>query len=66
MLVKADSNASQPWSWSTLATVCQKINDGACIISAKRRYDTAVRDFTFANPSRPFKMRGLFSPLPAA
>ena len=44
----------------------QKIGDAACIISAKRRYDVAVRDFTFTNPSRPFKMRGLFSPLPAA
>jgi tetratricopeptide (TPR) repeat protein len=62
----ADANASQPWGWSTLAAACQKINDGACIISAKRRYDAAVRDFTFTNPSRPFKMRGLFSPLPAA
>ena len=62
----ADSNATQPWGWSTLAAACQKINDGACIISAKRRYDAAVRDFTFTNPSRPFKMRGLFSPLPAA
>jgi tetratricopeptide (TPR) repeat protein len=62
----ADSNGSQPWGWSTLAAVCQKINDGACIISAKRRYDAAVRDFTFTNPSRPFKMRGLFSPLPGA
>ncbi len=62
----ADSNASQPWGWSTLAAVCQTINDGACIISAKRRYDVAVRDFTFTNPSRPFKMRGLFSPLPGA
>ena len=62
----ADSNASQPWGWSVLAGVCQKVNDGACLISAKRRYDAALRDFTFSNPSRPFKMRGLFSPLPAA
>ncbi len=62
----ADANGSQPWGWETLAMTCQKIGDGACIISAKRRYDVAVRDFTFTNPSRPFKMRGLFSPLPAA
>ncbi len=62
----ADANASQPWGWETLAMTCQKIGDSACIISAKRRYDAAVRDFSFTNPSRPFKMRGLFSPLPAA
>ncbi len=61
----ADRNASQPWGWSTLAATCQKVGDAACIISAKRRYDVAIRDFTFANPSRPFKLRGLFSPLPS-
>ena len=62
----ADANGSQPWGWNTLAVACQRIGDAACIVSAKRRYDVAVRDFTFTNPSRPFKMRGLFSPLPAA
>ena len=62
----ADANGSQPWGWNTLAVACQRIGDAACIISAKRRYDVSVRDFTFTNPSRPFKMRGLFSPLPAA
>ena len=62
----ADGNGSQPWGWSTLVALCQKVNDGACVISARRRYDVAVRDFTFTNPSRPFKMRGLFSPLPGS
>jgi tetratricopeptide (TPR) repeat protein len=62
----ADANGAQPWGWETLAMTCQKIGDAACIISAKRRYDVAIRDFTFTNPSRPFKMRGLFSPLPGA
>lgn len=61
----ADGNTSQPWAWSTLTAICQKANDGGCVISAKRRYDIALRDYTFSNPSRPFKMRGLFSPLPA-
>jgi tetratricopeptide (TPR) repeat protein len=59
----ADANTAQPWGWSTLASACQKINDGGCIISAKKRYDAALRDYNFTNPSRPFKMRGLFSPL---
>ena len=61
----ADSNTSQPWAWNVLYTVCQKANDGGCAIGAKRRYDIAMRDYTFSNPARPFKMRGLFSPLPA-
>ena len=61
----ADSNTSQPWAWNILIDACQKANDGGCAISAKRRYDMALRDFSFSNPQRPFKMRGLFSPLPA-
>lgn len=60
----ADANMAQPWGWQTLMGVCQKINDGGCVISAKKRYDYSLRDYNFANPSRPFKMRGLFSPLP--
>ncbi len=61
----ADSNTAQPWAWQVLYTICQQANDGGCAVSAKRRYDIALRDYTFSNPSRPFKMRGLFSPLPA-
>jgi tetratricopeptide (TPR) repeat protein len=62
----ADANTAQPWGWMTLANTCQKINDGGCVISAKKRYDASLRDYNFSNPSRPFKMRGLFSPLPSA
>ena len=62
----ADSNTSQPWAWNVLLMTCQKANDGGCAIGAKRRYDMALRDYTFSNPSRPFKMRGLFSPLPVS
>jgi tetratricopeptide (TPR) repeat protein len=60
----ADSNIAQPWGWNVLVAACQKVNDGGCAITAKRRYDISLRDFTFSNPSRPFKLRGLFSPLP--
>ena len=60
----ADSNTAQPWAWSVLASACNKMNNEGCAISAKRRYEMALRDYSFSNPSRPFKMRGLFSPLP--
>lgn len=60
----ADANTTQPWNWQMLATTCQKAGDAACVINAKRRYDIALRDYSFTNPARPFKMRGLFSPLP--
>lgn len=60
----ADGNTAQPWAWEALFTACRKANDGGCAIGAKRRYDMSLRDYTFSNPSRPFKMRGLFSPLP--
>ena len=62
----ANANLSDPWGWALLTNTCQKFNDAACVIAARKRYDIAQRDFTFTNPSRPFKMRGLFSPLPAA
>lgn len=61
----ADANTAQPWAWQMLMGACQKINDGGCVASAKKRYDLSLRDFNFTNPSRPFKMRGLFSPLSA-
>jgi tetratricopeptide (TPR) repeat protein len=67
--VFAEAARDLPRSRRALSVYVQflhSINDMACIISAKRRYDAAVRDFTFTNPARPFKMRGLFSPLPAA
>ena len=60
-----DANLSDPWGWAVLTMACQKVNDAACLFAARKRYDFARRDFTFTNPSRPFKMRGLFSPLPA-
>ena len=60
----ADNNTSQPWAWNTLASACQTAGDGGCVINAKRRYDLALRNYSFSNPSRPFPMRGLFSPLP--
>lgn len=62
----ADGNLSQPWAWATVMSSCQKVNDGGCVISAKKRYDTALRDYSFTNPARPFKVRGLFSPLPTS
>ncbi len=62
----ADANTSQPWAWNMLSATCQQAGDGGCVIAAKRRYEMALRDYTLSNPSRPFKMRGLFSPLPAA
>ena len=62
----ANANEAQPWDWATLAATCKTVNDSACMINARRRYDTAGRDYSFTNPFRPFRARGLFSPLPAA
>jgi tetratricopeptide (TPR) repeat protein len=59
----ADANRSQPWSWGMLATTCDRASDGACATTARQYQQTAMRDLTFENPSRPFKLRGLFSPL---
>ena len=61
----ADANRSQPWGWGILAQTCQKANDQACVVSAARFQQLALRDLTFTNPARPVRMRGLFSPLPA-
>jgi tetratricopeptide (TPR) repeat protein len=59
----ADANRSQPWSWGMLAMTCDKANEGACSATARRYQDASMHDMTFENPARPFKMRGLFSPL---
>jgi tetratricopeptide (TPR) repeat protein len=60
----ADANRSQPWGWGILGITCQQINDQACMASAARLQQAALRDLTFTNPARPMVMRGLFSPLP--
>ena len=61
----ADATRSQPWGWGILAQTCQQANDQACVVSAARLQQAALRDLTFTNPARPVRMRGLFSPLPA-
>lgn len=61
----ADANGSQPWSWGMLAMTCERAKDPVCATTARRNQQSAMTDFTFSNPARPFKMRGLFSPLPA-
>ena len=60
-----DANATDPWGWNMMSATCAKVGKASCMARAQQRRLTALTDYSFTNPYRPFKLRGLFAPLPS-